>query len=192
MDKRKKESGHSFRRKKAKRDQEIAVLRRSMNKFVNPAQENRSPINENQSMGTSEFESGVDEAESSDDQSRNLTEIQSGDGQVMRVDTNLSTAEKEIDSMKTNEFQSSDTQIENQFESQNFSERASEKPVEPIVHDPFTWSNILTAHFREQIVQSGLPPIPNQRTNYPLNNGRSFNESIFYATHINGMHYKRE
>lgn len=68
----------------------------------------------------------------------------------------------------------------------------SEKQIEPIANDIYTWPEVLPNSFREQIVKSGMPPIPKQRINYPQHNGRSFNEKIFHATHPNGTSYKRE
>ena len=40
--------------------------------------------------------------------------------------------------------------------------------------------------------KSGLPPIRGDRMIYLQTNGRSFNEIIFHAKHINGTQYKRE
>lgn len=66
-----------------------------------------------------------------------------------------------------------------------------EKPIQTIVYDPYSWPNVLSDFFREKVVKSGFPSIPNQHTTYTIV-GRSFNENIYHAKHINGTHYKRD
>lgn len=164
MFKRKKDSGHSNRIKKAKRVQENAELRNSMNQFVNIVQRTSTSTTEkkNESIETSEFETNSNNSESSDVECGNDGEFSSTTG--------------------------NESDLQNDCER----EHESEKPIEPIVHDPYTWPDILSEYFREKIVKSGLPTIPNRCTTYPQQNGRSFNNNIFYATHTNGSHFKRE
>lgn len=94
MKKRIKESGHSFRVKRAKLAQETAELRSSMDKFVNIAQKTSSSTTENRPIETNDFESSVDNFDSIVAESANHSETQSGDEQCIQAKPGSSTSEK--------------------------------------------------------------------------------------------------
>lgn len=137
LNKRKKESGAKYRKKKAKRDQEVAKLSGAMEKYVSikPKPNSSTMEYESESMESNKFVSSEDESGSTDAESGNQSTIQSDDEQ----------------------------------------ESKHAKQIEPNANDPNTWPDVVPDAFREEIVKSGLPPIPRPHMTYPQHKGRSFN-----------------
>lgn len=160
------ESGSSYRKKRAKRQETIDKLSGSMNKYVNIEPK------------------PLDNAQQSEPMETNRPETESNDG---KFESSVDESES-----RARESELSDDENESQSQTQSVDEHEIEQPIEPNVHDPHTWPDILTDVFREQIIKSGLSPIPYQHKKYPQHKGRSFHESIFYAKHVNGTNYKRE
>lgn len=172
--KRVKESGSSYRKKKVKRGQEVAVLSGSMGKFLSSQSQPSSPnIESNES---SDIESG------SGQQSGSQTAVLSSSLEKL-----LNVQSQPSSSTTEQNIESTETEMETQSDSEQKSE--IEKPIEP--HDPHTWPAILSSSIREQIVKAGLPQIAKGKI-YPKHDGRCFNTSIFFSTHTNGTRYTRE
>lgn len=182
--KRPKESGHSLRKKKMKRDKEAAALSGSMNKFLT--------LQNDPSSSTSQ---------------QNIEESKSESNESSHSDVTVTESEKQTDDEQTeSEVETHDSEmIISQSETENFETQVETPESEavnpeiqieinkgPIEHDPYTWPDVLSASFREQIAKSGLPPTPNQGKIYPSHGGRSFQSSYFYGIHTSGANYKRD
>lgn len=165
--KKQKESCHQYRKRKANEKKEDKVLGDSMKKFVK---------NRTDTLSTESVEANT------------AGSICTGDGSATQSGDEAGELSSSFERMINIQPGPSTSNNEMHTESNESNTCVSE----PIKHDPFTWPSVLNNSLIEDIVKSDLPPIPKRGISYPQHNGRCFNVSIFYATHVNGTPYERE
>lgn len=174
MSKRVKESGYQCRLKRKKREDEVAALSGSLQKYLTHQESSTAE-------STLELESPI--------------ELSSHEHEQPEQHSNA-----EIENEIENEIQS--MAAGQPFSSQ--CESTSNKVLPPSeltnssisfeIYDPNTWPTVLPDAMRDQIVNSGLLRSQSRKNKeYPVSkDGRSFNSNHFYSSLPNGIIYKRD